>query len=142
MDRPLRKYILYKSRNVKEMEKELRTLTEKKKDIIDSSPLPPDGMPHGKGMTSNPVESKVIRLEKINERIQRLQKEIEAIRGTRDLLDPFMQAIYDEAIIKYCRDMRAKADLMNMDYDRLRKDRGKILTLIAKRLGEIFEDDE
>lgn len=141
MDKPIRKYVLYKARNLREMKKELKRLKEVRQDIIDSSPLPPDGQPKGKGGTSNPVESKVLRLEKLNFRCDKLAREIEAIEGTRDLLDKYQQEIFDETVIKFC-DLTAKSDLLQIPIKRLHQERGKIVRLMAERLGEYIEDKD
>jgi len=62
MDLHVRNYILYKARTLKEQQKKLERLKalqkEIEKDIIDESPAAMDGMPRGKGGTSDPVASK------------------------------------------------------------------------------------
>lgn len=141
MDRPIRSYILYRARHLRQMEREIRTLEERKRDIIDSSPTPPDGIPRGQGAVSNPTESKAIRLEKINARIEKLRKDIVAIRSIRDTLDNLDKVIYDETIIKPCDSMQIKSQLLKISYDTMRLQRGKILKQIAKNMGEYYEDE-
>lgn len=80
MDIRIRKYIQYKVRTLNERRKELDKLNAKREElrrqVIDESPAYMDGQPRGKGGTSNPTESKVIKLEKIDRRIGVLDSEL------------------------------------------------------------------
>ena len=80
MDQRIKKYIQYKARTLEDRKKELARLKAEREtlrqDIIDESPGGMDGMPRGKGKTSSPVESKVLRLEKVDRRIEVLDKEL------------------------------------------------------------------
>lgn len=80
MDIRVKKYIQYKIRTLSDRRREFDKLQRKRDelrmDIIDESPAPQDGQPRGKGGTSNPVETKVLKLEKIDKRIETLDREI------------------------------------------------------------------
>lgn len=139
MERHIRKIVLYKARHIDEMKKELRELEQMKQDIIDESPEPQDGMPHGKGNTSNPTESKVIRIAKLDTRINKLTFEIKTILETRDYLTDEQKEIYDNSIIKKVNtDYTIDTERYSRKY--FFNERGKILKAIAIRLGEYYEE--
>lgn len=80
MDIPVKKYIQYKIRTLnlrkKEFDKLNKRRNELRQQIIDESPGTMDGLPRGKGRVSNPVESKVIKMERIDKRIEVLESEL------------------------------------------------------------------
>lgn len=140
MERHIRKIVLWKARHLEEMKKELWKLEEMKRNIIEASPMPPNGMPRGNGSTSNPTESKAIRLSKIDTRIEKLKFEIRTIQETREYLTEEQKEIYDNSIIK-----KVNTDY-TIDVGRYSRkyffnERGKILKTIAIRLGEYYEED-
>lgn len=103
MDIQIKKYIQYKIRTLNERKKERDRLAREydtlRQEIIDESPSPQDGQPKGKGGSSSPVESKVLKLEKIDRRIATLDGELkkfqeieEKIRLMRSRSIPCLQA--------------------------------------------------
>lgn len=81
MDIRIKKYIQYKINTLSIRKRKLLKLRKEReilrREIIEESPAPPDGLPRGKGKSSSPVESKVIKLEKIDRRIGVLDGELQ-----------------------------------------------------------------
>ena len=139
MERHIRKIVLYKARHIEDMRKELRMLEQARRDIIDESPAPQDGMPHGKGNTSSPTESKVLRLAKLDTRINKLNFEIKTILETREYLTDEQKEIFDNSIVKKVNtDYTIDTGRYSRKY--FFNERGKILKAIAIRLGEYYEE--
>lgn len=148
MDIRIRKYIQYKARTLNERKKELYKLTKKReelrRDVIDSSPAGMDGQPRGKGGTSNPTESKVLRLEKIDKRIEVLDTEIKKFADVEQkifLMGRIANGVYKETILK---EMNPEYIAMQLGISRasLFNIKAKILEFIATELGEYLNDEE
>lgn len=106
MDIQIRKYIQYEIRELSKRKKEQKKLEQRLKElrqeILDESPLPPDGQPRGKGASSNPVENKVIRLEKVEKRFEVLNRELENFDKLENkimLMGRIPRVIYKETIV-------------------------------------------
>lgn len=78
-----RRHIENLLRSYKEMYKEYEEL---RQDILNESPLPPDGMPRG-GETSDPTHGKVVRLMS-NPRLRNMEVTIRAISNVMACLPP------------------------------------------------------
>lgn len=142
MDRRLRKYMLYKAKEIDKSKSQLRSLIARRKDIIDSlGGFSMDGQPHGKGLAGKPTEQRAIRLLKIDKRIARLEEEIAVFEKFEKESTGLARQVYFETIKKDCIDLNAKADLLNISPKKLFKTRGKILKYLATELGELFEEE-
>lgn len=148
MDVQIGKYVQYKLRSLKKKRRQLKDLKARRdklrQEIIDESPPPPDGQPKGKGATSSPVETKVIRLEKVEERIFQVDAELkkfEEIEKNISLMGREQKIIYKETILK---DTTADviADYLDIGRTKLFHIKSKLLEYIAKELGEYFDDDD
>lgn len=131
MDRHIRKYVLGEARRLPERRKELLEL---RQIIIDASPPPQDGLPHGKGFTSDPTLSKVMKLEKVNSRIKRLEEELSIFENFRNSLDKSAREIYDTTILK---DGNVEYHAMDVGYSWqwVFKLRARMLDELAERLN-------
>ncbi len=149
MDLHIRNYILYKIRTLDERKKELNRLLEARErmrsEVIESSPGAMDGQPRGKGGTSDPVLSKVLKLEEIDKRISVLDNELKAIEraekkiyivGGNLSLRIYNETIKNEANLEY------KAFEFGMGRATLWRYRSKLMEMIAKELGEYINLDE
>lgn len=146
MDQRIKKYIQYKARTLEDRKKELARLkTERetlRQDIIDESPGGMDGMPRGKGKTSSPVESKVLRLEKVDRRIEVLDKELKKyieVENKIRLMGREAYTIYSRTIAS---DMNPEFVALELGMCRatLFNVKGKLMEYIAEELGEYLGD--
>ena len=148
MELQIRNYILYKARTFEQRKKELQKLKkiyeEMKQDIIDESPGVPDGQPRGKGGTSDPTASKVLRFEQLDRRIKTLEKEIDTFAKTEEkinIMGSLTRRIYKETI-KNQSNLEYKAMEYGMCPKTLYNYRGKLLEMIATDLGEYIDIDK
>ena len=147
MDLHVKNYILFKARTLGKQKKKLEQLNKAyermRRDIIDESPTPPDGMPRGKGKTSDPVMSKVIRLEKISERIKAIDKEVLAFDRAEKRISELGEEsfrIYKETI-RGTANLEYKAEEYGMHRKTLWNYRTKLMKIIAEELGEYVDLD-
>ena len=148
MDLQIRNYILYKARTFEQRKKELQKLKkryeEMKQDIIDESPEYMDGMPHGKGGTSDPTQSKVLRFEKLDQRIKVLERELaifDKVEEKITIMGSLSRRIYRETI-KGQSNLEYKAMEYGMCPKTLYNYRSKLLEMIAEDLGEYIDIDK
>ena len=148
MDLQIRNYILYKARTFEQRKKELQLLKkhyeEMKQDIIDETPGQMDGMPKGKGGKSDPTQSKVIRFEQLNKRIDTLEKEIKTFEKTEEkitIMGSLSRRIYKETI-RGQSNLEYKAMEYGMAPKTLYNYRCKLLEMIAEDLGEYIDIDK
>ena len=147
MDIRIQKYIQYKIRTLNERKKELERLMkqreELRKDIIDESPTPADGQPRGKGGTSNPVESKVLRLEKVDRRIGTLDEELKKFAEVEEkvrLMGREPYTIYKKVIeAEYNGEYIAME--LGMSFRTFCRMKAGLIRYIAEELGEYLEED-
>lgn len=148
MDIRIKKYIQYKIRTLSDRRRELNNLQrrreELRRDVIDESPLPQDGQPRGKGGTSNPVENKVLKLEKIDKRIGVLDAELkkyEEIEQKIRLMGRIPYEIYRQSIAK-----EINAEYLAMELGMCERSlyttKSKLLEFIATELGEYIDMNE
>lgn len=145
MELQIRNYILYKARTFEQRKKELRKLKEiyeeMKRDIIDESPEYMDGQPHGKGGTSDPVSSKVIKFEKLDKRISTLEHELNTFAKAEEkinIMGSLTRRIYKETI-KGQANLEYKAMEYGMGTRTLYNYRGQLLEMLATDLGEYLD---
>ena len=148
MDRPIRKYIQYKIRTLNERKKELERLKKEREDlrqeIIDESPAPQDGQPRGKGGTSRPVENIVIRLEKIDKRIDVLSGDIKKFTEIEEkirLMGREMYMIYKRGIVDDANQEYVAMEV-GMAIAPYYRAKAKLIEYIAEELGEYLETEE
>lgn len=143
MDQRIKKYIQYKARTINDRKKELERLKAERetlrKDIIDESPAPMDGLPRGKGRTSSPVESKVERLEKVDRRIATLDTELKKYLAMEEkirLMGKEAYMIYRQVIAD---DLNPEYVAMELGMCRatLFNVKGKLMKYIAEELRRI-----
>lgn len=141
MDKPIRKFILWKCRNLNSMRDRLEVLKERKQEIIDESSGGIDGQPKAKYSFGNVVESKVLKLEDIDYSIQKIEHELKTITEFQKSLTGYERQVYDETIAKESN-IEAKADFLHVCRKVLIKDRGRLLRQVASRLGEYIDKDK
>lgn len=104
MDIRIKKYIQYKIKTLKERKKERDRLAREydtlRQEIIDESPAPQDGQPKGKGGSSSPVESKVLKLEKIDRRIATLDGELKKFQEIEDKIQLMRERCMDNLLFR------------------------------------------
>ncbi len=149
MDLHVRNYILYKIRTLDERKKELNKLLEARErmrnEVIDSSPSAMDGQPRGKGGTSDPTLSKVLKLEQIDKRIGVIDNELKAIKRAEEKIfvvgGNLGLRIYNETI-KHESNLEYKSMELGMGRATLWRYRSKLMEIFAKELGEYINLDE
>ena len=132
MDRHIRKFVLGEARRLPERKKELEFLKEM---VVHSSPRPPDGQPRGKGQVSDPTASKVIKLERINDRIKAVEEELKVFQEFKEnIKNENYLDIYTNTIL---RNGNIEFNAMEVGYSwqHIFKIRAKMLDEIAERLG-------
>lgn len=146
MDLHIRKYVLFKAHKLEEQRKELFWLNAKREElrqnVIDASAFSMDGQPHGKGGTTDVTSNKAMKLLEIDRRIKSIKNDLSAFESVEKRLKGHLKQIYDETIVKECTDLDAKAMICNCGRAQLIRRRGKILTMIAKELGEYIDIEE
>lgn len=104
MDIRIKKYIQYKIKTLNERRRELYKLKQEREtlrqEIIDESPAPQDGQPKGKGGSSSPVETKVIKLEKIDKRIGILDGELKKFQEIEDKIQLMRKRCMDNLLFR------------------------------------------
>jgi hypothetical protein len=149
MDIELRKYIQYKIRNQNKRKLELLNLKaereKERQDILETISTPNmDGMPHAKGSVGDPTQSRAIKLEEIDRRIEKLEKEIadfENIEKKIHLMGRIPEDVYKQTIVK---NMNAEYVAMQNDISRrsLFNVKSALLKFIARELGEYLDLEE
>lgn len=141
MDKPIRKFVLWKCRNLDLMRENLQRMRERKEEIIDESSTVSDGQPRAKYTTTDMVSAKVLRRENIDFSIKKIEYEIRTIESFSKALTGYEKRVYDETIAR-ATNLNAKADLMGINRKKLIADRGLMLRQIATALGEYVDIDE
>lgn len=139
MDRPVRKFVLWKCRNVPMLEKRLEQLKKRREEIIDESSAVMDGQPRAKYGFGDSVANKVIRLEQLDFSIKKLEYEIKIITGFRNSLSGYDKEVYEETIVK-TSNIVAKAQLMGVGKNKLVDDRAILLRQVATLIGEYIDE--
>jgi hypothetical protein len=140
LDKPIRKFVLWKCKNLKLLEKKLELLRQRKQEIIDESSSGLDGQPKAKYKFGDVVGDKVLRMEQVDYAIAKIEYELKTIREFQNSLVGYEREVYDETIAKdsICK---VKADFLHVDEKKLRTDRGKLLRQVAERLGEYIDEN-
>lgn len=138
MDLPIRKFVLWKCRNLDVMRDNLEKLIERKQEILDESGGTHDGLPRAKYRVSDMVSDKAIRREQLDFAIKKVEYEIKTITEFQKSLTGYERELYDETIAKHCN-IIAKADLMQKSKNKVVDDRNKLLRQVATRLGEFVD---
>lgn len=148
MDKQLRSYLVNKLRNYEKDKKKLemlkKILEERRMDIIEEQPAYMDGQPKGKGVTSNPTQSKVIRLDMLEKRIKALEWDFEAIKRFEEKIsgmDEIMMRIYRDTL-RGRQNLEYKAMDYGMAVRTLYNYRTKLLKLLAIEMGECLDLEE
>lgn len=132
IDKKVYKYIDYELQHYEENKKRLEELRE---DIIESSPLPPDGQPKGQGGTSNPTERKGIKLTS-SVALIKIENTINTIDKVYVQLDSDYKKFFDfhykkgEGIVRTCQEV----GIAEKTYYRWRDN---IVNLVGKEMGLI-----
>ena len=88
-------------------------LFERREKVLFGSPPPPDGMPSGKGETSNPTERKAVVLAQLDAEIEAIEQTIIYLKGkysntyTGEEFDPY-EAFMDYGVFCYFRSGKGK----------------------------------
>lgn len=141
MDRPVRKFILWKCRNPQKLKYRLSILKERMEDILEESSGGIDGQPKPKHTYGDIVSTKAVRREHIEYAINKIEYELKTIEEFRKELTGWERTVYDETIAKES-DLTAKADFLNCGKNKLCDDRATLLRELATRLGEFIDEDE
>lgn len=139
MDRPVRKFVLWKCRNVPKLEERLALMKERMQEIIDEGSSVMDGQPKAKYTFGDAVTNKVMRREQLDFSIKKLEYEIKTIKEFRASLLGYEKDVYEETIAK-ASDLTAKADLLFVGKNKLVEDRGKLLRQVASLIGEYIDE--
>lgn len=139
MDRPIRKFVLWKCRNIPALQERLELLKKRRDEIIDESSAVMDGQPKAKYTFGDNVANKVIRREQLDFSIKKLEYEIKIITEFRKSLTGYEKEIYEETIAK-TSNIVAKADLMGIGKNKLVDDRATLLRQVATLIGEYIDE--
>lgn len=88
-------------------------LSERREKVLFGSPPPPDGMPSGKGETSNPTERKAVVLAQLDAEIEAIEQTIIYLKGkysdtyTGEEFDPY-EAFMDYGVFCFYRSGKGK----------------------------------
>ena len=132
IDKKVYKYIDYELQHYEDNKKKLDEIRE---EILEASPLPPDGQPKGQGGTSNPTEQKTVKLIS-SVAIMKIEKTIQAIDKVYDCLETDYKTFFDwnykknAGIVRTCQEVGiAERTFYNM--------RDKIVYNVGMELGLI-----
>ena len=133
IDKKVYNYIDYELSNYKYYEQKIEEL---KKEIIDSSPNPPDGQPKG-NMTTNPTLDKVIKLT-TPMAIYRMEYNQECIKRALEKLDNYHNEFFEKNYIENNGNNKIgvcyELHISERTYYRMRN---KIVEFAGKELGLI-----
>lgn len=88
-------------------------LIERREKVLYGSPPPPDGMPNGKGGTSNPTERKAVVLAQLDTKIKAIEQAIMYLKGkysdtyTGEEFEPY-EAFMDYGVFCYYRSKKER----------------------------------
>ena len=132
IDKKVYKYIDYELLHYEDNKKRLDEIRE---EILEASPLPPDGQPHGQGGNSNPTEQKAVKLIS-SVALMKIEKTIGAIDKVYDRLENDHKKFFDwnykknAGIVRTCQEVGiAERTYYNM--------RDKIVYNVGMELGLI-----
>ena len=141
MDKPIRKFVLWKCRNIKKMQENLVRMQERMQEIIDEGAASvADGVPKSKYNVMDIVTNKVIRREQVEFSMKKIQYEIQTLQEFQKSLSGYEKEVYEETIAKQ-GDIIAKADFLGVSKNKLCEDRSKLIRQLATRLGEYVDND-
>ena len=141
MDRPVRKFVLWKCKNLDLLRKNLERMKERRDEIIEEGSSVLDGQPKAKYSFSSVVVNKVMRREQLEFSIRKIEYEINTILEFQQSLSGYEREVFDETIAKESC-LSAKADLLGVGLNKLVEDRAKLLRQVATRIGEYIDDEE
>lgn len=149
MDLRVRKFVLYKIQNKEKNRRKLEQYKSIRKamrqDIIDESSGEIDGQPRGKGKTGDVTQRKALRLIDLDNRIERMEKDlmaIDIIEKKINRMGDIAQDIYTETMKKTCTDLTAKAQLIGIGRRQLIEGRARLLEMFATEMGEYIDIDK
>lgn len=130
IDKKVYKYIDYELLHYEDNKKRLDEIRE---EILEASPLPPDGQPHGQGSTSNPTEQKAVKLIS-SVALMKIEKTIGAIDKVYDHLENDYKKFFDwnykrnAGIVKTCQEV----NISEKTYHRWRD---RIVYMVGEEMG-------
>lgn len=130
LEKEVYKYIDYELHHYEENKKKLEEI---RNDIIESSPMPQDGQPSGKGFTGNPTEKKAIKLI-TSVAIMKLEDNVIAIDNVYHKLTEDYKRFFDlnyknkVGIVRTC----IEASISEKTYYRWRD---SIIEMVANEMG-------
>lgn len=140
MDRPVRKFVLWKCRNIPKLQERLDNYRRMRDDIIDESSSGIDGQPKAKYTFNDAVSNKVVRRENLDFSIKKLEYEINTIENFYASLRGYEKEVYDETILKESN-ITAKADFFGIGKNKLVEDRAQLLRQVAYLIGEYIDEN-
>ena len=132
IDKKVYKYIDYELMHYEDNKKRLDEIRE---EILESSPLPPDGQPRGQGGTSNPTEQKVVKLIS-SVALMKIEKTVSSIDKVYDHLEMDYKNFFDwnykknVGIVRTCQEI----GIAEPTYYRWRD---KIIYMVGEEMGLI-----
>lgn len=132
IDKKVYKYIDYELQHYEDNKKKLEEIRE---EILEASPLPPDGQPKGQGSTSNPTEQKAVKLIS-SVALVKIEKTLNSIDKVYDRLEQDYKNFFDwnykkgVGIVRTCQEVNiSERTFYNM--------RDKIVYNVGMELGLI-----
>lgn len=132
IDKKVYKYIDYELMHYEDNKKKLEEIRE---EILESSPLPPDGQPKGQGSTSNPTEQKAVKLIS-SVALMKIEKTLDAINRVYNNLESDYKLFFDwhyikgAGIVKTCQETK----ISEATYYRWRD---RIIYMVGEEMGLI-----
>jgi len=132
IDKKVYKYIDYELQHYEDNKKKLDEIRE---EILEASPLPPDGQPRGQGGTSNPTEQKAVKLIS-SVALMKIEKTINSIDKVYEHLEMDYKTFFDwnykknVGIVRTCQEV-------NISEPTYYRWRDKIIYMVGEEMGLI-----
>lgn len=134
IDKRLYKYIEYEMYHYDEYKKEIE---QKKEEILEGSPAPPDGMPKGNA-TGNPTERKAMKLS-MSVGFAAMEKTVKGIDKALSLLKDEHLKLFIQMYRKGRRDKYKMCDEIHISYRTFQRLRAELVTTVGRELGVLKE---
>lgn len=134
IDRRIYKYVEYEMYHYNEYKRNIETVRE---EIIESSPLPPDGQPRG-GINSDPTQRKALKLS-MSVGYAVMEKTISAIDNALSMLTERHNRIFEMVYIKKRKDRYSMSDELFISYDTFNRNKNELVEMVGRELGVIKE---
>lgn len=132
IDKDVYKYIEFEMRHYNEYKKEISNMRE---EIIESSPEPPDGQPHGNSI-GNPTEHKAVKLS-MSVSIASMERVIKSVDNALNRLTERHRRIFEMEYVKGRKDRYSMSDELFISYRTFAYAKNELVFAVGRELGVI-----